>query len=72
MWESCEGVVSEYWHDCFWYDQGCDKYEGGHSGGDDGHDGHDDSGYMPDDWSHDGQASPNFQEWITCYEESSG
>ena len=68
MWESCEGIVNEYWHDCFWYDQGCDKYEGGHSGGDDHDDSHD---YMPDDYSHDGQASPNFQDWIYCYEGSS-
>ena len=67
MWESCEGIVSEYWHDCFWYGTGCDMYDGTHSGGDTGPE---EPEYVPDDPAHDGQAGPSFRDWIECYESS--
>ena len=24
----CEGVTSEYWHDCYFFDEGCELYNG--------------------------------------------
>lgn len=65
MWESCEGVVNQYWHDCFWYNEGCDAYVGGDTTpvdptpSDEGA-----------DETHDGLPGERFQEWIECYEVS--
>jgi hypothetical protein len=66
MWEDCEGVVNEYWHDCYWYAEGCDAYNG-----------IDEPEVLPDvpsdhgaDMAHDGQPGERFQDWIECYEYS--
>ena len=61
--QNCDGVVNEYWHDCFWYQIDCPKWE-------DSLDDKLDEPELPDDTTHDGTPGEKFQEWLNCYEET--
>ena len=58
--EACEGVVDAAWHDCYWYNRGCEAWNGCEE-------------YACENGS-DGTTtnSVSFLDWLDCYKNTSG
>ena len=77
MYKACSGIVDQFWHDCYWWGEGCDLEAKAIVDFGNSTDANNTSTNITDNSTSDanvtaGNITVNFFDWLKCYNETKG